>query len=245
MRAFVLSRDTWYWLLLVTLTVLSLAQQSHSQQAVRVSSGTGFFVSKYGHIITNEHVVRGCDTVAIRGAVKHTEAQVIAVDEEADLALLKTDATPPRIASLRFYGEPVGPGDGVMVMGYPENHGVSGEYKVETSEIMDVAGPLGEAKWIQFEDAAKQGNSGGPLLDLSGNVVGVVVGKSTLMQINALNGQEEVVRKSDIAISLPYLTDFLDRNNVMYYKLYSALQNSIPYIEQSAKDYIVNIHCRL
>lgn len=221
-----------------------LASSSAFAQSYSISSGTGFFVSKYGHIITNDHVVKGCDTVTIRGAVKPMEAQVIANDTEADLALIAAPVTPPRVAPIRFYGEEIVAGDDVMVMGYPREHGIRGEYKVVTSRVIDVAGPMGEPKWLQFEDAAQQGNSGGPLLDLSGNVVGVVVGKTMLVQRNNLNGKEEVVQRSDVAISLPYLIDFMNLNRIAYHRLYSALDNSVKYIEQTAKDYIVNIHCR-
>ena len=212
--------------------------------AYQINSGTGFFVSKYGHIVTNEHVVRGCDTVMIRGAVKPTEARVIATDSATDIALIKASLTPPRVASIRFYGNGIAKGDGVMIMGYPMEHSISGQYKIATSTIIDVVGPVGEARLLQFEEAAQQGNSGGPLLDLSGNVVGVVVGKAVLTQRNIHNGAETVVHRADVAISLPYLLRFLDMHHVQYNRLYSSLHNSIRYIEQSAQDYIVNIHCR-
>lgn len=225
--------------LLAVLITLPAHAESYS-----ISSGTGFFISKNGHIVTNEHVVHGCDTVTIRGAVQPGEARVIAVDADVDLALLETSLTPPRIAPIRFYGNAIGAGDGVLVMGYPEERGITGEYSIVESEVMDVSGPLGQDKWLQFEDAARQGNSGGPLLDLSGNVVGVVVGKTVLTRTNLHNGQQELVQKSDVAISLPFLIRFLQDARVTYQPMYSGLQHSRAYIEQAAKDYIVNIHCR-
>lgn len=210
----------------------------------RISSGTGFFVSKYGYAITNEHVVRGCDKVMIRSStVKPTEAMVIATDSEIDLALLKTNSIPPYMGQIRGYGNQIDKGDEVLVMGYPEERGQTGEYKIVASEVMDVSGPMGQNKWLQFEDAARQGNSGGPLLDSSGNVVGVVVGKSTLYRELA-NGRKEVIRHSDLAISLPYLVDFLDKNRVYYYKSHSGSGHSLGYIEQRARKFIMNIHCR-
>jgi hypothetical protein len=169
---------------------------------------------------------------------------VIATDPEIDLALIRTKAIPPRYAPFRFYGRALGAGDGLLVMGYPGDHGVTGKYKVVDSKVIATDGPMGQAQWLQFEDAAQHGNSGGPLLDLSGNVVGVIVGKATVTRTNMQNGRDEVVRESDIAISLPHVAEFLDDNRVHYWKMYSDLQHSRSYIEQNARNYIVNIHCR-
>ena len=210
----------------------------------RVSSGTGFFVSKYGYAITNEHVVRGCSEAMIKSStLKPTYAEVVAVDADIDLALLKTRSIPPYMAQLRGYGSQIGKGDDVLVMGYPGDRAKTGKHKIVTSKVIDVSGPTGQNKWLQFEDAAQQGNSGGPLLDDNGNVVGVVVGKSTLYRTLA-NGRQEVVQHSDLAISLPYLIDFLNKNNVYYYKAQSGSGYNLAFIENRARNFIINIQCR-
>lgn len=225
--------------------LLTLPCAAQEPQTYRISAGTGFFVSKNGDIVTNAHVVDGCDTVEVRGAIQPNEAKVIAVDKEIDLALLRTSAIPSRIASFRDYGNRLGRNDEVLLIGYPEERAMSGDYKVVTSQILDTQGPLGNNQWLQFADAARQGNSGGPLLDISGNVVGVITGKSTLSKRNPVNGEEEVVGRSDVAITLDYLQKFLDAHQVYYWKLTSQLPQDIDFIEVAAKDYIVNIHCRI
>jgi len=208
----------------------------------QVKSGTGFFVSNVGHIITNEHVVRGCREVSIRGAVSQTTAVVEAVNQEFDLAILQTNVRPPRIANLRQNKASMQVSDPVMVIGYPLHHGATGRYKVERSIILGLEGPQDEPHWVQFSDAALQGNSGGPLLDSSGNVVGVIVGKTKLVRKNAY-GEEEVVKKADVAISLPVLKKFLHEHQVYFRYARSASYYSIDRVENIAKDYIVNIHC--
>lgn len=210
---------------------------------VHISSGTGFFVSNRGHIVTNEHVVKGCQEVKIRGAVEPSTAEVIDTDENNDLALLKTQSHPRRVATVRTSGDRIKVGDPVLVMGYPRDHGRTGEYKVVESTIIDIEGPLEEPHWIQFNDSAEQGNSGGPLLDSSGHVVGVVVGKAKLIEYDRRAAREKVVKKADLAISLPVMKRFLHRNGVYFRSATSHGYYSMGRVENQAKSYIVNIHC--
>lgn len=228
------------------LTAFLLHAPTVQAEQYQVKSGTGFFISKSGYILTNHHVVAGCKSVMIRGAVPMTQAAVIKTDSEIDLALLKTTAIPPRVAVLRVEGgESLSVGDPLLLIGYPEEHGRTGIYDITPSKVISLQGPLGGDRWIQFEDAARQGNSGGPLLDGSGHVVGVVMGKSQLMRVNPINGQEEQVGKSDLAISLPYVWQFLQGVAVQPYTSTSGVaEYTRGYLEQQARDAIVNIHCR-
>ncbi len=212
--------------------------------AAQIQSGTGFFVSNTGHIITNEHVVHGCSKVMVRGSVSPSTAYVLDVDTEYDLALLRAESKPRRIANIRRSDDAIMINDPLMVIGYPLNHGVTGIYKVEYSQVLDLAGPTGEPKWIQFAHAALQGNSGGPLLDSSGNVIGVVVGKTRLLKMDAETGEPITLQQSDVAISLPVLKAFLNKNRVYFQAADSRAYYSVERVENSARNYIVNIHCR-
>ncbi len=232
-----------YFVVVILSSFVLLAQQSYASR--QVTSGTGFFVSNRGHIVTNEHVVKGCGKVLVRGAVEPQEASVISYDEENDLALLKTSNTSPRrIATLRLNDSRVHVGDNVVIVGYPLNRGVTGEYEIRHAKVTGLDGPMNENKWIQFSDSIAQGNSGGPLLDSSGNVVGVVVGKATLMRSNRVSGKQEVVQKSDLAISLDVLQNFLNMNNIQYKTSASPHVLSTSRIEYKAQDFIVNVHCQ-
>lgn len=220
---------------------LSPAYAQHSGGGIQ--SGTGFFVSNTGHVITNEHVVRGCDQVTLRGTVAPTAANVIATDAEHDLALLKTAFKPSRVALLRNTDKNIFVNDQVLVIGYPLNSGMTGIYKVKPSYIVGLKGPQGQPHWIQFNDALLQGNSGGPLLDASGNVLGVVVGKAKLKRKNTKTGKDEVFHESDVAISLPVLKQFLHDNRVYFRSNMSNAYYSLEQVEYQARQYIVNIHC--
>lgn len=219
------------------------AQPQKGSREVRIFSGTGFFVSNRGHLITNEHVVRGCDTVTVRGAVSPIKAKVLRVDAENDLALLQADTVPGRVATLRQEEDALRRGDPVMVMGYPKEHGMTGVYAIAEASILDLKGPQEEPRWIQFTDSAQQGNSGGPLLDGSGNVVGVVVGKAKLIEFDRKSAKERTVKESDLAISLPVVKKFLYDNRVMFRTASSRGYFPANRIENNARYFIVNVHC--
>ena len=67
---------------------------------VAAASGTGFFVSRSGHIITNHHVIDGCNTVKLNFNGKNVEAKVLAIDKVNDLAIVKADINPSRVYSV-------------------------------------------------------------------------------------------------------------------------------------------------
>lgn len=207
------------------------------------SMGTGFFVSYDGYVVTNEHVVKGCTKAIVRGTVPSTEANVLQVDAANDLALLKTDLVPMDIAKLSTSNIALKENDRVMVMGYPGENSMTGIYKVVESKVISGKGPRGEEGWVQFKSSADHGNSGGPLLDATGNVIGVVQGHVILQRMNAQLGKAETVGESDVAISLPVLMPFLDRYRVPYQRNPNNTNFMASTIENNAKRYIVNVVC--
>ncbi len=235
-------------LLIVSTLAIAAAPQAMAelpplQGKYHVSSGTGFFVSNSGHIITNEHVIRGCSQVHLQGAFD-AEAKVIATDTKYDLALLRSDQRSARIATIRHIDTTtLKMGEPVLVMGYPKDSYKQGEYQLAQAEVVGVKGPMDEPHWIQFSDSAQQGNSGGPLLDASGNVAGVIVGKSTVTRYVPGRAEHEVVRKSDVAISLPILKRFMDQHRVSYRMNGSYTYMMANNLEALARAYIVNVLC--
>ncbi|MBL0319827.1 MAG: trypsin-like peptidase domain-containing protein [Alphaproteobacteria bacterium] len=209
-----------------------------------ISSGTGFYVQP-NYVITNNHVVESCQTIALRRKDGFKPAMVIASDTRNDLALLKTDAQPEAIASLRSNSE-ISIGEPVSVIGYPKEHGLTGDYTTARGKVLDLSGPLRDDNRIQFSDMVEKGNSGGPLIDESGNIIGVVVGKVNYYEMDVdlkQHSDAKPVKTTGIAINLPTLRTFLDRNHIYYER--NNTGHSIVYhnIENEAKHYIVNIHC--
>jgi len=220
-----------------------------------VASGTGFFVNMLGNIVTNEHVVRNCKNITVKGSVDITPATLIAVDSASDLALLKVNIRPNGYAKLRL-DYALQPEERVMVIGYPKEHSISGEYLIRMASIIDNKGPSGEKEWIQFTDSAEQGNSGGPLVDKKGNVIGVVRARVQFYRLNRVAGQappanEDIIKNgvlfksSNIAITTNVLQDFLNRAAAPYDSILNLAEESDYSLEENASKYIVNVHCYL
>ena len=209
------------------------------------SSGTGFFVTRDGYVVTNNHVIDTCTDISVSGSVPLSSAKLVARDTHFDLALLKTDALAMDQVRLSSIKQPLRAGDPVVVVGYPGQSWETGQPKTREARILNTKGPHGEETWLEFTDALAQGNSGGPLLDSTGNVVGVVAAKGRLISYNDTATQEETVDTFDLAISLPVLRHFLAGNGITYQEADSGIYQSPDHIADDARRYVVNVRCKL
>ncbi len=229
------------------LAALLLATPAVAQQRllVKLSSGTGFFVNQQGHIITNAHVVKDCKSIVIHLPKGDLPATLAARDERRDLAVLKVNDTSPSLASLRWNIDDLKLGDEVVLLGYPGREGVEGHSTFVKTSITGLIGPNGETGTIQLAPAAAKGNSGGPVLDASGNVIAVITGTAQTFRADASgNPTGDPIKRSDVAITLAALQDFLRRH---YISFYEAPSNTTGYgdkvLEQNASRFIVPIRC--
>lgn len=139
-------------------------------------SGTGFFVSSLGHVLTNHHVIAKCDTVAGITPVGIYEAPTVNSNAKFDLAVLKMPIVSERFAT--FSATAPEQGDDVYVIGFPLL-GDFREIKITDGIVSGLSGPDHDTSLIQMTAAVQPGNSGGPLVSQAGSIVGVVVGKYT------------------------------------------------------------------
>ncbi len=135
-------------------------------------SGTGFFVDPAGYLVTCYHVIEGATRIQVTTKRGTIPAQVVKVDSTNDVALLKVSGTFPALAV--SHSRTAKLGDPVVALGYP-NVGVQGkELKLTRGEINSLAGIKDDSRYFQMSAPVQPGNSGGPLLDRSGNVIGLV-----------------------------------------------------------------------
>lgn len=233
---------------LITISVLifiSNACFAQNYENYYIQSGTGFFVNRQ-YVITNAHVVEGCKNVIIKGAIPEHKATVRTIDKEHDLAIIETDMPPPQFAPLRYNIDDMKAGDKVMVIGYPGEAGARGEYKVAEAKIEDIKiNDTDNSKWLYITDVVAHGNSGGPVFDTSGNVIGVVVAKAVITTSNPNTHETINEQTAGVVISLKTLRQFLFDHGVFTAFSGSGIIFADSYIEERAKDYIVNVQCQI
>jgi serine protease Do len=147
--------------------------QQPQQQPERVSGGSGFIISADGYLLTNHHVIDGADEINVRLKDRREfKAKLIGSDQQSDVALLKIAATGLPSATLGDSSK-LKPGQWVVAIGSPFNL----DYSVTAGIVSAVGRNLGDQQryvpFIQNDVAINRGNSGGPLFNLAGEVVGI------------------------------------------------------------------------
>lgn len=178
----------------------------------KVSAGTGFFVNGDGFLITNAHVVEGCEKIIAKtddGSV--LEADRRATDSSNDLALLKVKRSSTKTTSLRLTPRL---GEGVEAFGFPHPELLSSTGNFTLGNITALNGMGDDSRYLQVSTPVQSGNSGGPLLDQYGNVVGVVSMKLNAIRVAVKDG--DLPQNVNFALKTTMLTSFLDANRVSY-----------------------------
>ena len=148
---------------------------TQDDEIISASSGSGFAVSSDGYVITNHHVIEGCQKVVVHTKEKDLTVRVITYDPQNDLALLKGDFRPSTVFPLSN-NRPELLQD-IYVAGFPFGDKFSTSVKVTKGIISSLTGLGNNFSNIQIDAALQSGNSGGPILDDFGNVIGVAVSK--------------------------------------------------------------------
>lgn len=190
---------------------LPIIEKPAPPKALRTSAGSGIVITG-GKVLTNAHVVAACKGVHVTFASgSRIEAQIAARDDKDDLALLDT----PRqeAEAIRFRdGKPVRAGDGVVVVGFPLSTMLSREANVTTGTISALAGSKGDNRFLQITAPVQKGNSGGPLADMNGHLVGIVASKLDAMKIAERTG--DLPQNVNFAIKTDVARKFLTANSV-------------------------------
>ena len=174
-------------------------------EIVAASSGTGFYVSKQGHIISNHHVIDSCDIVKLNYNGTEKSAVVLAVDQINDLAILKTNIIPKKVYSIE--STDVSLLEDIIIAGFPLGKKVSAAIKTSKGSITALAGYGDNYSEFQTDAALNQGNSGGPIMNHKGNVVGVAV---------ANYGKKSGIESFNFGIKASTLKTFANANGLKF-----------------------------
>jgi S1-C subfamily serine protease len=184
-------------------------QAKNSTQSETELSGTGFFVAP-NLLVTNNHVVKGCKTpIQVRYPERSSyKASISSQDNTNDLATLSTEMPSASVAAFRFAPRL---GEGVASYGFPYSGVLSSSGNFTLGNVTSLSGMNDDTRFLQVSTPIQPGNSGGPLLDMSGNVIGVVVA-----QLNAISMMQagSIPQNVNFAIQAPIVMNFLSVKGV-------------------------------
>ena len=206
-------------------------------------NGTGFVVSQNGHIVTNNHVVDGCvgDIQGNLSGEAQVTLRVVSTDKMNDLALLQGPAGSFKaIASIR--DKPIRSGDSVVAIGYPYHGLLTSDFTVTTGIVSSLSGILNDTRFLQISAAVQPGNSGGPLLDSKGQVVGIVAAKLNALKFASATGT--IPENINFAIKPGALRDFLDNSVVPYQTSDNQSDLGTADIAKNARDFTLLVSCK-
>lgn len=201
------------------------------------SSGSGFVVGT-ARVVTNHHVVEECESVLVRFEDQTVAAEVVATNRVNDLALLRTEQSIGAAATLRAAAAL---GEEVTIAGYPLAGLLGTDLIVTSGQVNSLAGLGNDPTTMQVSAPVQPGNSGGPLVDRSGNVVGVVVSKLNVERLAKVTG--DMAQNVNFAIKPEILRLFLGANRVQYKTSPLGIRLDGVQIAGRARQFTVQVLC--
>lgn len=179
--------------------------KSENESGSSKASGTGFAISTNGYIVTNHHVTDGATSILVRGVNEDFSvaynAKIVVEDKNNDLSIIKIEDTKfTTIAAIPYVIEKrsLDVGSPVYVLGYPLRATMGDEVKLTNGIISSKSGFQGDVTSYQITAPVQPGNSGGPLFDEKGNIIGII------------NAKHVGAENASYAIKSSYLMNLID-----------------------------------
>ncbi len=180
------------------------------ERLLHVASGSGFAVSAQGHIVTNDHVIDGCNRVNVHFQGRSIPMRLLYRDPVNDLAVLQGDFEPAQVFPLSRRNPSIM--QEIYVAGYPFGADISTSVKVTKGIVSSLAGIGNNISNIQIDAALQPGNSGGPIFDEQGNVIAVAVAKLDFKQ--AIKDWGVVPENTNFGIKSNVVVNLLESNGI-------------------------------
>ena len=204
----------------VSINTASSGTNVFGQTTQTASSGSGFIITQDGYIVTNYHVVNGANTIKVTLYNGDTyDATLVGGDSDYDVAVLKINATGLTPVTLGNSAD-VNVGDSVLAIGNPLGEltfSMSGGYVSSCNRAINVDGT--PFNMIQVDCSINPGNSGGPLMNLYGEVVGIVSAKYSTYSTTTVEGLGFAIPIDDVK---SIITDIME-NGAVTDKAYMAI----------------------
>jgi S1-C subfamily serine protease len=206
-----------------------------------VSTGTGFYVNSHGYLLTNWHVVDGCKSITARqfdGVLGN--AKIVASDELNDLAVIQV-GFPVKNFAVFNSGAKYRQGDQVIVYGFPLAGALSATGNLTIGHLSALSGLNNDTRYLQISAPVQSGNSGGPLADDSGNVIGVITSKLNAVKVFRITG--DFPQNVNFALKDVVVKSFLQANGIEYTERNGVLVKSTSDVGEQLRNLVAYIQC--
>jgi len=222
-------------ILVVLFAVLAVLPCAKAQ----VSTGTAFSVAPQ-LLVTNHHVISGCRALSVITPEGRRAASVVSSEASIDLALLRVFGMRGAVANLRT-PRSVALGETISVFGFPLTGTLSSSGNFTGGLVSSLQGLRNAAGEIQITAPVQPGNSGGPVMDASGLVVGVVQSKLDAVRAAALTG--DMPQNVNFAVALDVLADFLEMNQVPFRSSPRGASLDTAQVARMAQQFTYRVEC--
>ena len=175
-----------------------------------IGSGSGFFVSNQGHVVSNAHVVGVCKKVKAYEEGEEVFLNILATDNVNDLGLVKGKFKNTQYLNIKTDGAELG--EDIVAFGYPLSQTLSDSVKLTKGIVSSLSGLDNNYSQIQIDAAIQPGNSGGPVLNMNGQVIGVA--SAGLSKLYMAQKAAYIPENVNFAVAAPALTTFLKANKI-------------------------------
>ena len=186
------------------------AKPIDESELIIIGSGSGFFISSQGHIVSNAHVVGSCKKIKVYENRKEIYLNILATDTMNDVGLVKGKFKNTKYLNIKSDGAELG--EDIVAFGYPLVDTLSDSVKLTKGIVSALAGPNNNFAMIQIDAALQPGNSGGPVLNMNGLVVGIAT--SGLSKLKMAKEQKILPENVNFAVAAPTIVKFLKANNI-------------------------------
>ena len=180
------------------------------KKIIIIGSGSGFFVSDQGHIVSNAHVVGVCKKVKAYEEGVEVFLNILATDNVNDLGLVKGKFKNTQYLNIKTDGAELG--EDIVAFGYPLSQTLSDSVKLTKGIVSSLSGLDNNYSQIQIDAAIQPGNSGGPVLNMNGQVIGVA--SAGLSKLYMAQKAAYIPENVNFAVAAPALTTFLKANKI-------------------------------
>jgi len=209
-----------------------IAEQGGPVPAVPRGFGSGFIITEDGYVVTCQHVIGGSKRLRVKTSEGIADAKLIAQDAKNDLALLKIEGS---FVPVSFATAPSAKlGQTIFTLGFPMPDLQGFEPKVTKGVISSLSGISDDVRHYQIDAAIQPGNSGGPLADESGNIVGLL--DLTLNPGRVIQETGGLPQNVNYALRKSYLMAFLEARREVAGRLSLAKEDAKPSFEDAVEN---------